>query len=169
MDFLDDPSSEPDASCRTELAGPAFVTPEGDAAVEMAPFTTDLFGAELSGMAPEGWEEVSTGIFARQRTALDQTALLQQAAPGIDPEQFLTLLGDQLGLEGELVVDSTREAGGKTWTLYATEAQGALVDIAIAEEEGVTYVVLLFSHRAERMTLYESVFLPALAAIEVEI
>lgn len=169
MAFLEDPSSEPDIGCLTELAGPTFITPDGATPVEMAPFTTDLFGAELSGVAPEGWEEVSTGIFARQRTALDQTALLQQAAPGIDPEQFLSLLGDQLGLEDDLAAGSTREAGGKMWTLYATEAQGALVDIALAEEEGITYVVLLFSHRAERLTLYESVFLPALTAIEVEI
>lgn len=169
MAFLDDPSSEPDAACMAGLAGPAFVTPDGETTVEMAPFTSDLFGAELSGVAPEGWDEVSTGIFARQRTALDQTALLQQAAPGIDPERYLGLLSDQLGLEEELTIDSTREAGRKAWTLYAAEAQGALVDIAVAEEEGITYVVLLFSHRAERSTLYESVFLPALAAIEVEI
>ena len=169
MAFLEDPASEPDAECIAELAGPAFVTPGSTAAVEMAPFTTDLFGAELSGVAPEGWEEVSTGIFVREQTALDQTALLQQAAPGIDSEQFLGLLTEQLGLEEGLQPLTTQEVGGRTWTLYASEAQGALVDIGLADDEGITYVVLLFSHEEERDALYESVFLAALEAIEVEV
>lgn len=169
MAFLNDPSSQPDAACIAELVGPQFVTPGSTPVVEMGPFTTDLFGAELSGLAPEGWEEVSTGIFARQQTALDQTALLQQGAPGIRPEQYLALLSEQLALEEDLPPPTTREAGGRTWTLYATEAQGALVDIGLAEDEEITFVVLLFSHEGERNTLYESVFLPALGAIDVDV
>ena len=166
MDFLDDPTSEPDAACIQELAGPAFIVPGSAPAVEMVPFTTDLFGVELSGLAPDDWDEVSTGIYARQQTALDQTALLQQAAPGISADQFLSLLVGQLGVEEELAPANEVEAGGRAWTLYETEAQGALVDIGLAEDEDLTYVVVLFSHRSERDALVESIFLPALGAID---
>jgi pimeloyl-ACP methyl ester carboxylesterase len=171
MDFLADPSSPPDAACIAEMSGPAFVTPGSGPAVELVPFTTDLFGTQLSGVVPQGWEEVSTGIFARQQTALDQTALLQQAAPGIDPQQFLDLLTSQLGLDEHLAPVASQQAGGRTWDLYATDAQGVLVDIGLAQDEGqgITYVVLLFSHEAERDALYESVFLPALEAIQVDV
>jgi pimeloyl-ACP methyl ester carboxylesterase len=166
--FLDDPGAEPQVGCVEALAGPAYVVPGAAEVVEMVPFTTDLFGTELSGLAPEGWEEISTGIFARQQTAVDQTALLQQAAPGIDSQQFLDLLSSQLGLEGDLEAEGTQEAGGRTWTLYASETQGALVDIALAEDEGITFVVLLFSHSDERDALVTTVLLPALEAIAID-
>jgi hypothetical protein len=99
---------------------------------------------------------------------VDQTALLQQAAPGIDSQQFLDLLSSQLGLEGDLEAEGTQEAGGRTWTLYASETQGALVDIALAEDEGITFVVLLFSHSDERDALVTTVLLPALEAIAID-
>lgn len=170
MAFLDDPASEPAPSCVAELGQPQFAVPgeEGEA-VEVAPFTTELFGVELSGVAPEGWEEQegSPGIFVRRRSALDQTALLQQAVPGVEPEQLLELLSGQFGLEEPPEPTSTHQANGRFWSLYETEAQGVPVDIALAEGESVAYLVILFSHRAERDTLYEAVFLPALEAIEV--
>lgn len=169
LDFFADPHAEPDASCAAQLAGAPFITPGSALPVQMEPFTSDLFGAELRGLAPQGWEEVSTGIFARQLTVLDQTALLQQAAPGVSAEQFLDVLAEQLGLEERPELATTHQAGerDRMWDLYEAEAQGALVDIGLAQVTGVTYVVVLFSHADERETLYETVFLPALAAIEV--
>lgn len=170
--FLADPSSPPDAACIAALSGPAFVTPGSAAAVELAPFTIDLFGAQLSGVAPKGWEAVSTGVFARQQTILDQTALLQQAGPaaGIDQQQFLDLLANQLGLDEDLAPVATQQVGGRSWDLYATALQGYPVDIGLAldEGEGLIYVVMLFSHEPEHEALYEAVFLPALAAIDVD-
>lgn len=167
--FLDDPTIAPDGTCVETMAGPAFLVP-GRAVTEvmLEPFTTDVFGTEVSGVAPEGWEEVSAGVFARQETGLDQTIILQQAAPGAVAEQLLDLLTGQLGLEEGPESATTVEAGGRNWTLYEAESQGALVDIALAEEGAFTYVVLLISERGERTYLYEAVFRPALEAMQVE-
>ncbi len=167
--FLADPQQEPDTGCVAQMSAPAFLTPGSMPAVVMEPFTIDLLGAELSGLAPAGWEEVSTGIFARQLTVLDQTALLQQAAPGISASQFLDVLTRQLNLDERPQLAATQQASGRSWNIYGAETQGALVDIALAEDGGITYMVLLFSHRDERDTLYNTALLPALAAIRVDV
>ena len=52
-----------------------------------------------------------------------------------------------------------------TWTLYATEVQGVLVDFALAESDGLALIVLLQSAADEHDTLYETVFLPAVDAL----
>jgi len=167
--FLDDPATAPNGACVEEMAGPQFRVPgEAVAEVSLEPFTTDVFGTEVSGVAPAGWEEVNAGVFARQETGLDQTVILQQVVPGAAAEQLLELLSDQLGLEEAPDSTDTVEAGSRAWSLYEAQSQGALVDIALAEDGAFTYVVLLVSDRGERIYLYENVFLPALEAIQVE-
>lgn len=167
--FLDDPASAPDGECVEEMAGPAFRVP-GGATTEVAlePFTTDIFGTEVSGVAPEGWEEVNGGVFARQETGLDQTVIVQQVAPGAVAEQLIELLSGQLGLEETPESVDSVEAGGRSWMLYEAESQGSLVDLALAEDGAFTYVVLLVSERGERSYLYEAVFRPALDEMQVE-
>jgi len=167
--FLDEPAVAPDAACVETMAGPEFRVPgEATAEVSLEPFTTDVFGTEVSGVAPAGWEEVNAGAFARQETGLDQTVILQQVAPGAVAEQLLELLSEQLGLEETPESAQDVDAGGHAWTLYEAESQGSPVDIALAEDGAFTYVVLLVSDRSERSYLYENVFRPALEAIQVE-
>ena len=167
LDFLDDPTARPSADCITAMAGPDFVVPGGEtAAMELVPFTIDIFGTTLTGVVPEGWEEVTPGVFARQATGLDQTVIIQQAASGISAEQLLGALVNQLGIDTPDVL-STQEAGGRTWSLYETEAQGLPINLALAEEETITYIVLLISSPDEQPALYDAVFLPALENIEV--
>jgi hypothetical protein len=73
-------------------------------------------------------------------------------------------------LDDDLAPVASQQVGGRSWDLYATALQGFPVDIGLALDEGedVIYVVMLFSHEAERDGLYEAVFLPALAAIDVD-
>jgi len=165
--FLVDPSTEPDATCIAQMAGPPFIVPGETTDVTLVPFTTTILGSEVSGVVPEGWEEISPGTFARQESGLDQTALVQQAVPGLNAADFLDLLSGQLGLEEAPAQAETVEVGGRIWSLYQTELQGQLVDIALAEDT-FTYVVVLFSSLRERPYLYEAVLLPVLEAIEVE-
>lgn len=160
--FLDDPSSPPDDACIAEMDGPRFTVPGGSQAVEMEPFSSEIFG--FQGMIPAGWEEVSPGAYARGDSALDVATILIQAAP-MGADMLLGLLSSQLGLSAPPESIGEREANGLTWTLYAVEIQTIPVDLALAESEGVSFIVLLQSDPDEHDALYEAVFLPAIDAL----
>jgi pimeloyl-ACP methyl ester carboxylesterase len=165
--FLADPTSEPDISCRAELADPIFSVPGGTAeAITLIPFENEMFG--ISGVAPEGWVEAAPGVYARGSSGLDQTVLIQQAAPGVGAEQLLGLLGTQLGWEAALESSGSYEAANRTWTLYETEVQGFPATIATAEEGGTTLLVLLISTADEQEFLYNELFIPVLEAVELQ-
>lgn len=167
--FLDNPTSAPDDACIAEMAGPPFSVPgDGQTAITLVPFTSDIMIAEVSGLIPEGWEEAGPGVFARGETALDQTFLLQQAAPGVGAADFLELLSGQLGLEAVPESVGTEMAGDREWTLYQSELQGTAVDIALAADDDFTYVIILGATAADRDFLYDNAFLPALAALTAE-
>jgi len=157
--FLDDPTTEPDAACVAEMAGPDFALPLTD--ITLVPFTNEVF--QISGVIPEGWAEVGAGTYAPSRTS--QYAIVQQAVPGANLDLVLEALQGQLGLEAAPESTDTREANGLSWTLYSMEAQGALVDLAMAESETHTFIVVLISTASEHDLLYEEVFLPAIDAL----
>lgn len=163
--FLADPEATPDAGCLAEMAGPAFTVPGSEAAITLVPFANDDFG--IMGLVPEGWQEVGPGVYSRGQSALDQTVLIQQAAP-FDAGQLLDLLTTQLGLPEPPEASDTYETAARTWDLYAAEVQGLPVLIALAEEEGTTYVVLLISAADEQAGLIEAVFFPALEAFALQ-
>lgn len=165
--FYDDPTAPPDTGCMAAMHPPAFAVPDAAAPppVEMEPFQQNVFGLTVSGVAPDGWESVGPGAWARQTTAIDQTALIQQAAPGAnEPDLLIALLAPQLGFEDEPEPARTVDAGGRSWTLYEGVVDGFPADVALGPGEGTTGVVILISSADERDTLVESVLMPALEA-----
>ena len=76
--FLDNPTTGPDASCIAQMSGPAFVAVKREE-IALVPFTSENFG--ISGVVPEGWDEIASGIYSPASSALDQ--ILQQSVPGI--------------------------------------------------------------------------------------
>ena len=64
-----------------------------------------------------------------------------------------------------LTLTVARETSSLTWSLYAFEAQGLPRDVALAESEGLTLIVILRSPADERDELYEIVFLPIVDAL----
>jgi pimeloyl-ACP methyl ester carboxylesterase len=156
--FLRDPGAPPDASCIADMQGPSFVA--AGAEVRMAAVERD--GAGFRGVAPEGWEEQSDGVFARPS---GDVALLLQVAQAASA-QLLGALAAQFGLEDTPEAIGSREAMGLDWTLYRMEIQGQPADLALAERGQQTFMVLLVSNSAEREHLYEQVFLPAIDAFE---
>ena len=159
--FFTDPDTAPDTSCASEMAGPDFGLP-GDV-VELGalvPFEDGL----VAGVAPEAWESLGPGTFARQASGLDQTALIQQAVPGGSSDLVLGLLASQLGLDDPVAFEEL-EAGDRLWTRYEGELQGFVADIALTDADGLTYLVVLISDADERAQLVEQVLLPVLAEI----
>lgn len=162
--FINDPTQEPDTTCLEELGDIAFVLPGAvPDAVTLIPYeNTD---AGFSGLQPEGWQEVAPGTFARGATGTDQTVLIQQVVPGTTLDQFIGLVQQQLSLDTAPEAVSTREANGLTWNLYELDFRGYPADVAIAEGDGVLYVIQLVSgNNDERAFLLEQVYLPTIDA-----
>jgi hypothetical protein len=164
LEFFDDPTTQPEAACVADMSAPAFsVTEEPSADITLEPFTNDTFG--ISGVVPAGWDEAAPGVYRRGESALDPVALIQQAAPGTDAQTLLTTLQSQLRLEAMPDSAGTRAGNGLTWMLYELEIQGIAVDVALAEGDGTSYLVLMQYPADEREALYASVFLPAVDAL----
>jgi hypothetical protein len=149
------------------MDGPAFIVSGQPEAVALVPFETEMLGTAYSGVAPRGWDDQGSGSFARQQTALDQTALLQQVVRGGNTSLFVALLAEQLGLaEAPERSGEYTDSAGRAWALYEMEVQGSPVNLAAVDEGRLTFIVVLFSNRDEQAFYYEELFLPALEAIE---
>lgn len=156
--FYDSPTEAPDAACIDSLSEPAFEVPAGE--LVMIPYTSDTF--PMSGVVPDGWAEVSPGVFSG--SALSATALLQQAVPGT-ASGFTGLLETQLGLESFPESIGTRDTEHFSWTLYQIEIQGLVLDVALADADGIAYLVLLQTLQADQGALYDQIFLPSVDAL----
>lgn len=167
MDFLEDPTTEPNAVCITGMGAPEFEVP-GDGttvAIELEPYSNDAFG--ISGEKPVGWEELAPGTYARGASALDQTVIIQQAAPpGLGVEGLLGVLTSQLGLD-ETPVQSGEyaDANGRTWALFSSEFQGFPINMGFFEDDNGLFIIIMISEGNETETLYDAVFVPAMDAI----
>jgi pimeloyl-ACP methyl ester carboxylesterase len=131
----------------------------------LLPHTSEGYGYES--VVPEGWTDVGQGIFARQRDAEDPTLLAQQSAL-VSAEDVLASLLPQLRLTETPQSVGTHQGDTLEWTLYQVDValgEGEVaVDLALSDEEGTTYIVLLQSAPDEHDALYASIFLPTLNA-----
>lgn len=134
-------------------------------AVTLLPHGSEAYGIES--VTPEGWTDLGQGIFARQNDANDRVLIARQSAP-LAPAAVLDALLPQLLLSEapESIGDHQGEA--LTWTLYQVEVSlGTVeltVDLALAEQDATTFIVLLQSPPDEHDALREGVFLPTLDA-----
>lgn len=153
--FLNDPNTRPDATCLESVTAPDFTTSDPVAqAVELEPFES----ASYSTLKPVGWTEAVPGTFARASSPLDAAAISFQALPGGNVDLVLPLLGGQFGIDTSNV--ETRDANGLKWRLLAGELQGIPVNMAITDQGGQIYLILLLSNEEDRDQLYESVLIP---------
>ena len=155
--FLSEPTTEPDSACIKSMGEPAFDVP--GAAVNLVPFTNTTYG--IKGVVPEGWTENNPGIYTR--SSAGDVALLLQALPG-NKESALGLLAKQFNLDKPPAETDTRKTEALEWSLYEFTLQGQPVDLALAEGDQRTYLVLLASDPTERQSLHDQVFLPVVDA-----
>jgi hypothetical protein len=155
--FLNNPTAEPDGLCIAVMSCPAFIVLD----ITLVPFADEISG--ISGVVPEGWVELSSGVYARSMLGL--ALILQQAAPGIGADTLLQLLTTQLSLGEVPISTGSRQANDLNWSLYEAEAKGLLFDLAITESDGTSYLILLQSTASERHFYYAEVYLPAVDAL----
>jgi hypothetical protein len=92
-------------------------------------------------------------------------AVLQLSVEPVTVDDLLGLVAQNYGLEQRPQRTTERQADELTWSLYAFQVQGVPRDLALAQSEGVTLLVLMRSAAGERDALYEAVFLPAVDAL----
>lgn len=123
----------------------------------------------LQTVVPPSWENVQPGSYMRQDTPQDITTLIVQSSPDLSAEDFALLLLEQLQLGAELPpVDTTYAGQALDWTLYQVPVRApegaALFQIATAEDEARSYLVVLLSTAEEAASLREALLLPVLDA-----
>jgi pimeloyl-ACP methyl ester carboxylesterase len=169
--FLDDPGAAPDDACIAEMEVAPFVVPMEAADIELEPFTSEELG--IRGVVPAGWSQVQPGIFARANSAVDMAVLQVAVEDKMSPKELLAAIVEGYGLDetpqstGERQANDPSTGSGHrlTWSLFAFQVQGVPRDLALAESEGLTLIVLLRSASNERDVLYEAVFLPVVDAL----
>lgn len=159
--FIADPTTEPDASCIATMGGPTFAADGEPVELLLEAYSNETFG--ISGERPAGWQEleVAPGTFVRGNSALDQTVIIQQAAPpGVTADTLLDLLTGQLGLEETPEQsDEYVDANGRTWALYQSTVQSFPLNMGFYEDEAGLLVVILISNESETDFLYDALFI----------
>jgi hypothetical protein len=87
-----------------------------------------------------------------------------EGTPGSKSE-LLTDLFTQLGLDTSKLPERESELGRFMWSFYTFDRGEAIVDIALTEQEGKAYFVLLLSPMDEHEQLHDGLFLPAVESI----
>lgn len=144
------------------LAAPALAQ---DTEIPLVPFESEAFG--FQGLVPEEWRQPASGLYARG-DGTDITMLALQSMP-VSPDLLLRSLLPQLRLTeapesiGELATDTL------TWTLYRIDVElpgmEVVVDLALAQADGRTFLALLQAAADEYEALHESVFMPVIRAL----
>ena len=156
--FFDNPTTKPDASCINDLKGPDFALPEGP--ITLTPF--DNANASVKGVIPNTWKKV--GDIAYTNAAGD-LAILQFASSRTRAET-ITYLKQQFSIS-EPTAAGDRSSQGNTWSLYTVDFQGSPGNLGLAESGGKTLVVLLISTSSTQKKLYDTLFIPALDALQL--
>jgi hypothetical protein len=137
-------------------------------ALKPEPFASQHF--DVSGIVPEGWAEAAPGTYLRSTPPADPTSLTQKSYPGMTIDELTAVLWPALGLDELPASMDSRETPAFAWDLYATEVEvpgvgTVMVDLALAETDVATYLVLSQSLADEYDALHEAVFLPAVDAL----
>ncbi len=170
----DTPSPEPTETVKPaetaqiqESEGPRVDEPES---IVLESVDNELMG--ISVLVPKGWTEAAPGVYTRGNSITDATSLIQQAAAGMGVDELSSVLLQQLGIDALPADSDTYESDSFTWDLYVIDVDAppigiVTVDIALAESDEGSYIVLLQTAPPDYELLHEEVFLPAVDAFEL--
>ncbi len=144
----------------------APAAPVGAQDLERRPVDEPLYG--LSSVVPADWQEQGGGVYSRGTPPADLALIaIQSTAATVD--QLWPSLLPQLALTDVPAPTGSYDSDRFEWDLYRLDvpigATTVSVELALAEEAGTTYLVLLQSAPDDFETLRESVFLPAVDAL----
>lgn len=156
LSFLEDPQRKPAADCLAEMSSPTFQVSAAN--IDLIPFSDETFG--LSGLIPEGWNEIAPGAYSS-----GSRAIIQQAGPpGLKADALLEFILVTLRIDEVPDSVASYEANDLTWSLYEIKALGASLDVAVAEDHSRAYIIAMQASPGERDLLRETVFFPIINA-----
>jgi pimeloyl-ACP methyl ester carboxylesterase len=166
ISFLNNPSVEPDRSCLNKLRGIHFITPyTGDPALSLT--TVDANG--VTGKVPDNWASTGDGFFFRRESPFDITSVgyleVNVSSSGLRDWFSMKAYGYR-GFDTALIPAGNRKANDLNWTLYTSTSYGRPVDVAMADYQGRSLVVMSFSNSDEHDAIYKTVFLPMVDSVQ---
>ncbi len=164
LQFLADPTQEPDASCLDDIQF-EFVTPPAgvDQAItefELVPVVIEALG--VSTVAPDSWEEISEGTYAA-----GETILLFMVSPGDDAVSVVIEFAANEGLNEPLQLDGL-DTNGYSWSIFAILQDEQTIIVAATAYEGEVYLAILSGSEADVGVLGETLLLPAIETFVIE-
>jgi pimeloyl-ACP methyl ester carboxylesterase len=162
--FLDDPSQKPDSTCLDQTRF-AFSVPLTSIELDLAPFS----GSNFQTVMPSGWKDVGLGLYSPTGAATDLDQIFIQAGE-VDAATFLNLFSSQLEGMGMSLIASdpaSRTANGLTWNLYTNGGGITRIDIAIAEKNSWSYIILMQSTSSDRAALLDALLYPMIDAFQI--
>jgi pimeloyl-ACP methyl ester carboxylesterase len=166
LEFLDDPTREPDASCIADM-GLQFVVPTD--AIKLQPFSDKTYNVQ--GLLPAAWASIGPGTFAGLNSRRDVAVLQMVRLPNLPLDQHLSPRLQRLGVDTLVESSSRRETATLTWDLYTFQGYRpslggtVMVDWAIAEADSGIYLVGLYALLDDYEALHEAVFMPVVDAL----
>jgi len=164
LEFLEDPTTPPDATCVDTLEGPVYFVP-GNVEIVLIPFSEDFLNVVISGVVPEEWS--SQGFGAYVAPGLGDSGIIQQALPAglVTYDSLITDLGSQFEITEPW--ETSFYEDDRSWTIHAATDGDLLYDVALAEDGGFLYIVMLLTVPELHDEYVAKVLHPALAAIKV--
>jgi len=166
LDFLADPTQEPEADCVAGLDR-QFLVPADE--IELESFTDPLTG--LRGVLPADWASAGLGLFVGLNSRGDLAFLLVLRLPDNPLDQNLAPRLLRLGVDALPESTGRHETTALAWDLYTFEGNApalggkVMVDYAIAKTLDGDYLVGLHTAPGEYEDLHEAVFLPVVDAL----
>jgi hypothetical protein len=147
------------------MALAASISSVAAADIEYRRVEDSLYG--VSSVVPADWQDLGGGAHSRGTPPADLALVVIQTAPA-SIDQVWTSLLPRLGLSEVPEVTEEYVTDGYDWTLYRFDvtlgSTAVAVELALAEADGLTSLVLLQADAAEFEDLRGQVFLPAVDA-----
>lgn len=130
--------------------------------ITLVPFEDPAY--EITGVLPDGWAKITTGIYARGDMMNDSTLLAVQAAP-VQASLMLTSILPQLSLAEAPEPVEQVETAAFVWDVYSVDVpvpgrDTIAVRFSIAEKDGRSYLLLIQGSEAEIDALEADVLVP---------
>ena len=147
------------------LAASGSVVASADDETSHVPVQDPLYG--IASVVPESWQSLGSGIHARGMPPEDVALILMQSAP-IPNEDLWPRLLPQVGQSEVPAQTGSLSTDAFEWSFHAIDldlqARPLSVEVALAEDDGSSYLIIFQSAADEFEGLREAVFLPAVEA-----
>lgn len=159
--FLDDPLTEPDATCIDQM-GIIFASAFSGQFVEIE---IDAQPLTIATVMPAGWQQIDN-ILVRGITPNDPTTIITLSLGEMEADTFLSNFATQLGSDEPVFID-TLVLNETTWERYDALLRGSPVVMMFTTIDSELFAFLLFADQTESNELIDSALLPMTEAFRI--